>query len=285
MDSKRLIHWSGQLPEGIKRSEAMAIGVGSLIPLRYKGRDIIAVVIDPDGLGQGKPSIGIGVRGISKLMGVPRQTFQNRVAQIEGDKHLKLPSGNAYRVAQITAEDSNDYLLVEASDWVFLAADWLRNPGKLRQQTKESLINFLCWYAAEGIYAQAYTLIKRVYSSDDSQAIQGWLLSRETGKPYRAEWGAEVAEKDARKRFGILTNYIYEQLFGMKAEEMKAYWQAPVRGSGKIARNYIPEALGLEAVKYCEKMVAALDFDDIDEAHEVAVALTRRKYPELQVKL
>jgi len=285
MDSKRLIHWSGQLPEGIKRSEAMAIGVGSLIPLRYKGRDITAVVIDPDGLGQGKPSIGIGFRGIGKLMGVAESTLRGRVRENDDVVQLELPSGKTFRVREIIAEDNNTYMLLEASDWVYLAADWADNPGKLRSTTRSALIQFLCWYAAEGIYAQAYTLIKRVYSSEDSQAIQGWLLSRETGKPYRVEWGAEVAEKDARKRFGILTNYIYEQLFGMKAEEMKAYWQAPVRGSGKIARNYIPEALGLEAVKYCEKMVAALDFDDIDEAHEVAVALTRRKYPELQVKL
>lgn len=46
----------------------------------------------------------------------------------------------------------------------------------------------------------------------------------------------------------------------------------------QIARNYIPEAVGLEAVAYCEKMVAQLDLDDIQMAHDEAIRLTRMKF-------
>lgn len=105
-------------------------------------------------------------------------------------------------MSQILAEDNNEYLLIEASDWVAIAKDWAKDPGKLRKPARDGLIDFLGWYAAQGIYAQAYTIIRKVYTSEDSKAIQNWILSRETGKPYRIEWGFEVTDKDPRKRYG-----------------------------------------------------------------------------------
>ena len=53
------------------------------------------------------------------------------------------------------AEDSNEYLLLEASDWAALGLDWVKNPGKLRKPARDGLIEFLAWFAADGIYAQA----------------------------------------------------------------------------------------------------------------------------------
>lgn len=64
----------------------------------------------------------------------------------------------------------------------------------------------------------------------------------------------------------------------MDATEMKKVWETPVSGTRKIARNYIPQAIGLEAVAYCEKMVSQLDLDDLNEAHEEAIRLTKIKY-------
>jgi hypothetical protein len=61
------------------------------------------------------------------------------------------------------ADDGNEYLLLEASDWVELARDWAKNPGKLRKPAREGLIDFLAWFAVEGLYAQAYTILKRAY--------------------------------------------------------------------------------------------------------------------------
>lgn len=67
----------------------------------------------------------------------------------------------------------------------------------------------------------------------------------------------------------------------MNATEMKEFWQAHAKGSGRIARNYIPESVGLEAVAYCEKMVALFDLDDVQEAHDEAIRLTKIKFKHL----
>ncbi len=105
---------------------------GQIVPLRYKSREIQVIIIDPNGLGPDKPSIGLGLRGMDRHIGIPRQTLSDRVSEIEGVKYLKLLSGNTFRVSEINAEDGNNYLLVEASDWVALAREWAKNPGKLR---------------------------------------------------------------------------------------------------------------------------------------------------------
>ncbi len=213
---------------------------GQILPLRYKDREIKALIIDPNGLGEGRPTIGMGFRGMDRHIGIPRQTLSDRVSEIEGVKCLKLPSGNTFRVSEIMGEDGNRYVLVEAADWVELARDWAKNPGKLRKRARDGLIDFLAWYAAEGIYAQAYTMIKNVYTDEDSEVLHKWLISREAGKPYRADWSWEVKEKDSRGRYGYWTNYLYKGLFDMDASQMKEVWENPVHGSSRIARNYIP---------------------------------------------
>ena len=98
---------------------------GQIIPLRYKSRELKAVIIDPNGLGPDKPTIGLGFRGMNRHIGVPQQTLSDRVTEIEGSKYLKLPSGNTFRVTEINADDNNRYLLLEASDWVDLALELL----------------------------------------------------------------------------------------------------------------------------------------------------------------
>lgn len=251
---------------------------GQIIPLRYKSRELRAIIIDPNGLGEGRPTIGLGFRGMDRHIGIPRQTLSDRVSEIDGVKCLKLPSGNTFGVSEIDGEDGNRYLLVEAADWVALARDWAKNPGKLRKPARDGLIDFLAWFAAEGLYAQAYTILKRVYTREDNEVLYQWLVSREAGKPYRVDWSWEIKGKDPRGRYGYWTNYVYRGLFGMDAAEMKATWEAPVHGSGRIARNYIPQAVGLEAVAYCEKIVAQLDLDDIELAHDEAIRLARIKY-------
>ncbi len=252
--------------------------VGQLIPLRFKDRDLTAIVIDPNGLGDDKPTIGLGFRGMDRHVGVPQQTLTDRVTEIEGVKYLKLPSGSTFRVTEIPGEDGNNYNAVEAADWVELARDWAKNPGKLRKPARDGLIDFLAWFAVEGIYAQAYTFLKRTYTRDDDEVLRQWLMSREVGKAYRKDWGWEVKAKDPRGRYGYWTNYVYRGLFGMDATEMKNEWEKPVSGSARIARNYIPQAIGLDAVAYCEKMVSQLDLDDLYQAHDEAIRLAKRKY-------
>lgn len=253
---------------------------GQLVPINFKGRSFNAVVIDPDGLGVDKPTIGLGYRGMSRHTAVPAQTFVDRVSEIEGANYLKLPSGKTYRVSEIAANDGNTYRVIEATDWVALVGDWAKNPGRLGKKAKHGLIDFLTWYAAEGLYAAAYTVIKRAYTYEDSQVIQQWLVAREAGKPARQDWAWAVSEQGPNSpfKFGKWTNYVYRGLFGMSAAEMKKTWEAPVSGSKHIARNYIPESVGIDMVAYCEKLVGILDLDDLERAHDEAIRLTQIKF-------
>ena len=251
---------------------------GQIVPLRFRHRQLSVVVMDPDGLGPGKPTIGMGFRAMERHTNVPAKTISSRVLRIEGGSVLELPSGLRFGVLRIEAEDGNTYQVIEASDWVELAKDWAQNPGKLRKPARDGLIEFLAWFAAEGIYAQAYTFLKQTYTEEDNQSLYQWRVSREAGKPYRQDWSWEVKEKDTRGRYGYWTNYVYRGLFGMDAAEMKEVWETPVSGSAKVARNYIPESIGLKAVAYCENLVAILDMDDIEDAHDEAIRLTQKKF-------
>lgn len=60
---------------------------GQIIPLRYKTRELKTIIIDPNGLGPDKPSIGMGFRSMDRHIGVPRQTLSDRMTEIEGVKY------------------------------------------------------------------------------------------------------------------------------------------------------------------------------------------------------
>ena len=256
--------------------------VGQIIPIQFKGREFNAIIIDPDGLGPGKPSIGVGYRGMSRHLEMPASTLQRRVLRSEGVEWLELPSGKRFRVLRIDGNDGNEYNAIEATDWVAIATDWLKTPGRLSKKAREGLIDFLGWYAAEGLYADAYTFLKATYTREDNETIQRWLVSREAGKPARVDWAYTIAEQGGGSpyKYGKWTNYVYKGLFGMDAGEMKAAWEEPVQGSRAIARNYIPEALGLEMVSHCEKLVSVLGFENMEQAHDEAIRLTQMKYRE-----
>ncbi|MEO1352327.1 MAG: hypothetical protein AAFW84_26610 [Cyanobacteria bacterium J06635_15] len=258
----------------------MTLEIGQLVPIRFKDRQFNAIIIDPDGLGPGKPTIGIGYRGMSRHTNVPAQTFVDRVSEIEGVKHLKLPSGKLFRVSEIEANDGNTYRVIEASDWVELVRDWAKNPGRLSTRSRNGLIDFLAWFAAEGLYAEAYTFLKQTYTREDSEIIQRWLVSRQAGKPYRKDWAYAISDKGGGSpyKYGKWTNYVYRGLFGMDAAEMKRLWEQPVSGSKAVARNYIPESVGLEMVAYCEKLVSIYELDDLERAHDEAIRMTQIKF-------
>ncbi len=261
---------------------------GQVIPIKFKDREFRAVVIDPDGFGHNRPTIGVGYRAMSRHTDVPVNTLVQRVVEIapeEGDpnkagKFLKLPSGRLFRVIQISGNDGNTYQVIEAADWVDLASDWAKNPGKLRAKARNGLIDFLAWFAAEGLYAEAYTFLKQTYTREDSERIQQWLVARQAGKPARRDWAYAIAEQGGNSpfKFGKWTNYVYKGLFGMDAAAIKKIWEAPISGSRHIARNYIPESVGLEMVEYCEKLVAVFDLDDLEKAHDEAIRMTQMKF-------
>ena len=67
------------------------VKAGSLITVTFEEREFQAIVIDPNGLGQGEPSIGFGFRMAQKHIGIPRQTLADRVAGSEGNQVPESP--------------------------------------------------------------------------------------------------------------------------------------------------------------------------------------------------
>jgi hypothetical protein len=63
----------------------------------------------------------------------------------------------------------------------------------------------------------------------------------------------------------------------MPAKEMKDAWKL-MEGNKSIARNYVPEAEGLDAVRYCEDMVVRMFVDDLAETHDLAIGLAKRRF-------
>lgn len=251
---------------------------GDIITLSYEGRDFDVIVIDPDGLGSGQPSVGFGFRMADRNAGIPQPTLSGWVIEKEGLKALELPSGKTFRVIDILAPDGNTYSVVEASDWFSLAVDLLVNPGRTGKGLRSKLGDFIAWFAVKGFYAEAYVAFKGVYTAKDSRATTQWLEARQLGVPVRKLYTDLLqSEGCAGFEFGNWTNRIYEGLFGMPAKAMIEVWEL-MAGNKKVARNYIPEAEGLDAVRYCEDMVVRMFVDDLIEAHDAAIALTRRKY-------
>lgn len=251
---------------------------GSLITLAYEGREFEVVVIDPDGLGKDQPSVGFGFRMGERYAGIPNNTLSGWVLGSGSNRALKLPSGKEFRVLDITASDGNIYSVIEASDWFAMAIDLLINPGRTGKGIRAKLGDFLQWFAVKGFYAEAYVAFKGVYTTKDSRATTQWLEARQLGVPIRKLY-TDLLQSEGCSTFDYAnwTNRIYQGLFGMPAGEMKKQWEL-MSGNARVARNYIPEALGLDAVRYCEDMVVRMFVGDLTETHDLAINLTKRRY-------
>ncbi len=260
---------------------------GQLITLNYEGREFEVIVIDPNGLGKNQPSVGFGFRPMERYGGIPQQTLTNWVTEesgFEGDpnnaqKFLKLPSDKVFRVTQITGSDNNEYSVLEVSEWVALAADVLKKPGKVRKPAQNSLIDFLSWFAVKGFYADAYANLKGAYTEADSRAVSAWMQVRLAGISLRNKYTQFLQQQGCEEwyEYANWTNCIYEGLFGMKKSDMVKQWEV-VEGNKRIGRNHIPEVEGLEAVAYCEKQVIELMHTDLKQAHDDAINFAKKKF-------
>lgn len=251
---------------------------GQRITLTFESREFDVIVIDPNGLGDGQPSVGFGFRMMEKYAGVPESTLRSWVREKEGFNELELPSGKCLRVRDIFGLDGNLYRTIEASDWFSLAVDLLVNPGKTGKGLRAKLGDFINWFAVKGFYAEVYVALKGVYTDKDSRATTRWLDARQLGKIARKIYTDLLQAQGCKDHeYAYWKDYIYMGLFGMKAKEMKQVWDL-MDGDANIARNYIPKAEALEAVKYCEDMVVRMFIDSLEEAHEMAVNLTKRKF-------
>lgn len=250
---------------------------GDVITLPYESRNFEVVVIDPHGLGRGQPSVGFGLTMMDRYGGLPQSTSSQWIEDAHPNsvnKLLKLPSGKTFEVIQI-----NDYSVVEVSEWVAVASDVLKSPGKVRKATKDSLVDFLGWFAVKGFYADAYAFLKGSYTEADSRSVSAWMQVRLAGISKRNRYTKFLQEQGCEEwyEYANWTDYVYQGLFGMKKKQMVEAWEL-VEGSKTIGRNYIPEAEGLNAVAYCESQIIELFYDNLKQAHDDAIAFAKRRF-------
>lgn len=256
---------------------------GQRITVIYEGRDFEVIVIDPNGLGEAQPSLGFGLTMMDKHAGLPQSTSSGWIKEghrANEEKLLEAPTGNTFRVIEITGLDGNEYLVLEVSDWVAIAGEALKAKGKkkLKDSTRDRLIDFLTWFATKGLYAEAYVALKGTYTARDSRSVSSWMMVRLAGKIKRNKYTDFLKEQACEGYdYATWTNYIYEGLFGKTAKEMKQLWEV-VEGAKTIARNYISEEEGLKAVAHCENLVVELFIDDLKEAHDDAISNALRKF-------
>ena len=258
----------------------MDIKTGQLVDLEYEDKPFKVIVIDPNGLGRNQPSVGFGFGQMERTGGLPSSTADNWLEGLPNtdSECLKLPSGNTYRVSRIAGEDGNEYVVLEVSQWVAVAADAIKK-SKIKKSTKDSLVDFLSWFAVKGFYADAYTILKGSYTEADSRSISAWLKVRLAGIARRNNYTRFLQDQGCIEwyEYANWTNYIYKGLFGMTKKEMVDTWEL-VEGRRTIGRNYVPEESGLEAIAYCEAQTIELFHQDLQQAHDDALSFARRKF-------
>lgn len=202
------------------------------------------------------------------LQGLPNTEFES----------LKLPSGNTYRVSRIMGEDNNEYVVLEVSQWVAIAAEAIKK-SKIKKATKDKLVDFLSWFAVKGFYADTYALLKGAYTDADSRAVSAWMKARLEGIVRRNRYTRFLQDHGCLEwyQYANWTNYVYQGLFGMTKKEMVDAWEL-IEGRKTIGRNYIPEVEGLEAVAYCENQVIELFHEDLQQAHNDAIAFAKKRF-------
>ena len=257
----------------------MRIQKGQVIKVSYEKYEFEVVVIDPDGINHGMPTIGFGFRMMEQCSGLAHQRLSTWLTtSVEGAEYITTPSDKKYKLYRIMSPKGNEYAVLEVADWVSLAADVIEKPGKVRKPTIGKIARFLAWFAVKGLYASAYVELKDKYSKKDDRVLSSWMNVRLSGMRQRKEYTDFLQSKGCLgKDFAKWTDWIYRALFGMSARDMRRCWDV-VEGKESIARNHISEEKGLEAVAFCEAQVVQLYIDDLVQAHRDAVYFARRKY-------
>jgi hypothetical protein len=159
---------------------------GKLIDVVFEEKTIEAIVIDPNGLGESKPTLGMGFGMTERHIGIPQNTLSTWSKTNDSDESkspieqgtethpnlfLMSPSKKVYPLHRIVDENNREQLVIEASDWMELAADVLETPGKIRRTTQVKIIQFLKWFAVKGFYASCYTQLFGAYTAVDDSLI------------------------------------------------------------------------------------------------------------------
>jgi DNA-binding CsgD family transcriptional regulator len=278
-------------------NKVVELRVGQRLNLKYKGREFEAIIINPHAFGPNKPSIGLSFRMGERCAGITHQTLAEWLRNTRNEnpdnfsdsdtvQYFELPHNkNQFAIYRLPFDESdyklgrgnlvNDYhKVIEASEFIDLCFEALTY-SKLSAGTREKLKNFLKWFVVEGFYAQAYTVIRGAYTRADSEQLHQWLEARLRNKPERLPYARFVIELHENPAYW--TNYTYLNLFGKIGSEMRKEWER-IKGSPHIARNYIPEAMGLEAVGFVERMASDLYTGNLEEAHDIAIRIARQRF-------
>lgn len=275
----------------------MDLKSGQRIDFKYQGRLLEVVVINPHAFGYNRPSIGLNYRMQERCAGLQHSTvshwvkntrFSNSEEFSNSDivEYLELPkSKKKYIVYHLPFDDKDQksnmknlingyYKVIEASDFIELCFDVLAFE-KISTENKFKIKDFLQWFTIEGFYAQIYVLIKGSFSKTDSEELCKWLWTRFQNKPERKSYTRFLVE--LRENPALWTDFTYLHLFGKIASEMRKCWKT-ISGLSTIARNHIPEAMGLEAVGFVERIVCDIYTGDLFESHNQAIKIAQNKF-------
>lgn len=176
---------------------------GKLVNLVYEGEEIEAIVIDPNGLGDGSPTFGMGLGMTERHVGIDQTTLSRWIKKDEIETHaekicmsLKLPSGKRLTLMQVKDENNREQIVIEASDWAALAKDVLKYPGKTRKETLHKIIDFMGWFTAKGLYATFYTTVKGSYTASDDASVSQLMAENEALKAQLEEERAIASSLD-----------------------------------------------------------------------------------------
>lgn len=179
----------------------MPLRKGQILSIPYRDGSLMRViVIDPNGQGEGRPTLGMGFGMTSENLGLPKSTLSDwttdteegvrqtkantlepretealeGVRQTEANTPVKLlrsPSGRFYSVLSVLDETGNIQSVIEGCDWVDLACDVSDTPKRVKKATVEKLNAFIRWVAKKGFYATVYAQILGSYTRDDDNAL------------------------------------------------------------------------------------------------------------------
>jgi len=139
------------------------ITTGQKIVLDFQGDDLEAIIIDPNGVGKGQPSVGLDLRTMVQHGLLPQMTLSDWIESVNKD-WIKLPSGNTLKVHRL---DIDEVFVVEICAWIMLSVN-----------SPLDDIDFPRTPAIHGFYADAYAISKGEFTKEDSKAIEKWVSSR-----------------------------------------------------------------------------------------------------------
>jgi hypothetical protein len=245
-------------------SEASQIQPGQVVTVDFQDVTFDVIVIDPNGLGLGHPTVGFTYYGLEKTLGLSK-SFLSKWINNQSKRGLSFSS------FQVTGVNGCRYSVIEASDVFQLIIELLENP-KWPAAVEANLFNFLKLSSVKGLYAAAYSSSKGSYTAKDSRVTTKWLESH-TSEWLKSRHLSKVERKlytdllksqgGQRHDYAYWTNYIYSGLFGFNAS---------------IVRERLSNPEDSDKIRFCESMVVRLFTDDLEDAHDQAISVTRREF-------